>query len=65
MEININFNKTHKTEHFVEKAYLMKDLNFNNVPNYESFLNDDIIEKIKKIYKVDFDNFKLYNINYD
>lgn len=62
--LDIISNKTNKTSHFVNEAYLDCNLNFTNIPSYKSFLNEDIILKIKQIYDIDYKNFKIYNINY-
>jgi len=66
LNINISFNKTNKSDLFVQDAYLSYDiLDLNEIPSYKSFLNEDIIKKIKYIYKIDYENFNNYNIDYD
>lgn len=67
IELNKNFqlNKTHKSNNFIPKAYLINGNEFtNNSPLYISFLNKDIIETIKKIYQVDYDILHSYGIEY-
>lgn len=63
--LNINFNKTNKTENYIEKSFLIPKLKFDSIPSYKSFLNEEIIKKIKEIYKIDYENFESYKIIYD
>lgn len=60
-------NKVKHTEIHVEKAYdltIKQLLALDGMPSYESFFNEQIINKIGKIYKLDLDNFKKWGHQY-
>lgn len=64
-KLNYISNSTKKNNLTINVCYNIPLNEIKIIPNYKSFLNVEIVEKIKKIYKVDYEYFKLYNINYD
>lgn len=70
LNTNVKLNEMNKVKHteiHVEKAYdltIKQLLALDGMPSYESFFNEQIADKIAKIYKLDMDNFKKWGHQY-
>lgn len=67
-KIHSNYNNSKKTL-TITNAYLLNIDELKKILetiqiSYESFLNDNNLDKLKQIYKIDYDILKEYNINY-